>query len=101
MRGGTPGPRFVEGEVTWPLLSPEQKGWGEGKTEAPGSLYPAPGWAATVLGPAALVTRPGQAKAEKPGSMEERGHDPGMVGPELETLARAGVHHRVGPGKDG
>jgi len=35
------------------------------------------------LGPAALVTRPGQAEAEKPGSMEERGHKPRDGGPRV------------------
>lgn len=52
-------------------MSPERKGWGEGETKVLGSLYPASWWGA-VLGPAALGTRPGQAKAEKPGSVEER-----------------------------
>ena len=59
---------------------PRAEGLGEGETKVPASLYPAP-WRAAVLGPAALVTRPGQAEAEKPGSMEERGHESRDGGP--------------------
>lgn len=107
VRGDTLGLQSIEGEVTWPQSSPEQQGQssrasraGEGETKALASLYPA-SWLAAVLGPVALVTRPGQAKAEKPGSMEERGHEPREGGPGEETPSGAEAHNWGGGSKDG
>lgn len=62
-------------EVAWPQPSLDQKVWRTGVDQSPRPLLPC-SLVGCCLRVEALVRRPGQAKAEKPGGMEQRGPEP-------------------------